>query len=250
MSKVVMATLLSWDLFSVVIFLDLICAESNNNITAIIPKNETAALGETVTLQCDGPANAVIWKRETLSFTTFSHRFWKNETTFNNLTSERMSIDPVNPLLLKIHNVQLTDTGNYSCIITGDRGLQTTTWSLTITDPNDEHKAGNDNSTGVKVSRIQRLRTEMLNLTSPLAKEPNACGDSTLKGLTQYMGSNKHTTKVVNIPAGQSCWNDVILSNFHLPWTFLHYLFYELVPLINTNKAHTVKVKNKIYKLL
>ncbi|XP_019910072.1 uncharacterized protein LOC105027886 isoform X3 [Esox lucius] len=140
MSKVVMATLLSWDLFSVVIFLDLICAESNNNITAIIPKNETAALGETVTLQCDGPANAVIWKRETLSFTTFSHRFWKNETTFNNLTSERMSIDPVNPLLLKIHNVQLTDTGNYSCIITGDRGLQTTTWSLTITDPNDEHK--------------------------------------------------------------------------------------------------------------
>ncbi|XP_019910256.2 uncharacterized protein LOC105027882 isoform X1 [Esox lucius] len=140
MSKLVMATLLSWDLLSVVIILDLVCAESSKNITAIIPKNATAALGETVTLQCDGPANAVIWKRETLSFTTFSHRFWKNETTFNNLTSERMSIDPVNPLVLKIHNVQLTDTGNYSCIITGDRGVRTTKWSLTITDPNDEYK--------------------------------------------------------------------------------------------------------------
>ncbi|XP_034142854.1 uncharacterized protein LOC105027882 isoform X2 [Esox lucius] len=193
MSKLVMATLLSWDLLSVVIILDLVCAESSKNITAIIPKNATAALGETVTLQCDGPANAVIWKRETLSFTTFSHRFWKNETTFNNLTSERMSIDPVNPLVLKIHNVQLTDTGNYSCIITGDRGVRTTKWSLTITDPNDEYK-GNDNRTGVKVSRIQKLRTEMLNLTSPLAKEPNACRDSTLKELTQYMGRNKHTT--------------------------------------------------------
>ncbi|XP_019910075.2 uncharacterized protein LOC109616702 isoform X2 [Esox lucius] len=142
MSKLVTATLLSWDLLSVVIILDLVCTESSKNIPAIIPKNETATLGENVTLQCDGLANAVIWKSETLSFTTFSHRFWKNETTFNNLTSERMSIDPVNPLVLKIHNVQLTDTGNYSCIITGDRGVRTTKWSLTITDP--KGSAGQD----------------------------------------------------------------------------------------------------------
>ncbi|KAL0963424.1 hypothetical protein UPYG_G00306260 [Umbra pygmaea] len=139
MLKVVMTTFLSWDLTSVFIMLLYNCTESTK--IATIHENATTTLGKIVTLYCNRSENVTVvtWRRETLYF---SYNYLKNKTTVNNLTSERMTVDPVNPIELKIHSVQLTDTGNYSCAITSGRGVHKTVWSLTIIDPNKDYKGG------------------------------------------------------------------------------------------------------------
>ncbi|KAJ8013169.1 hypothetical protein DPEC_G00050490 [Dallia pectoralis] len=142
MSEAVTATLLWWDLLSVFIILHLAGTDSSKNTTANFIQNETTTLGEEVTLQCNGSGNSITWTKKTLNFTTFTYRYWNNKTTLNNLTSERITVDPANLLVLKIHNVQLSDTGNYYCNPTGDQGTQIHEWRLTVTDPKPKGTAG------------------------------------------------------------------------------------------------------------
>ncbi|KAL0963423.1 hypothetical protein UPYG_G00306240 [Umbra pygmaea] len=134
-----MATHLPWDLSSV--FIMLLCYHTESTSTSTIHKNETTTLGETVSLKCYGSdfVNVVTWRRETQ---LFSYSYLRKKNNINNLTSERRTVDPVDPVELKIHRVQLTDMGNYSCITTSWRGVHTTVWSLTIIDPDDDSKGG------------------------------------------------------------------------------------------------------------
>ncbi|KAL0963422.1 hypothetical protein UPYG_G00306230 [Umbra pygmaea] len=132
-----MATHLPWDLPCVFIMLLCYCTESTKNAT--IHKNETTTLGETVTLKCNRSEYVAVveWRREKL---LFFYSYFRNKTNVNNLTSERRTVDPVDPVELKIHRVQLTDMGNYICTTTSRRGVHTTVWSLTIIDADDESK--------------------------------------------------------------------------------------------------------------
>ncbi|XP_045062614.1 uncharacterized protein LOC123481759 [Coregonus clupeaformis] len=125
-----MATLLSWDLVSVVIMLFLVCTESVGDPTKY-QKNISASLGEIVTLVCNNSVTnaSYIWKKDTVLI--FSHSGIRNKTE-RKFTSDRMSVDP--PTKLTIFNVELNDTGNYGCQVTDDQsGVRTMVWNLTIT---------------------------------------------------------------------------------------------------------------------
>ncbi|XP_041700776.1 uncharacterized protein LOC121537075 [Coregonus clupeaformis] len=125
-----MATLLSWDLVSVVIMLFLVCTESVGDPTKY-QKNISASLGEIVTLVCNNSVTnaSYIWKKDTVLI--FSHSGIRNKTE-RKFTSDRMSVD--SPTKLTIFNVELNDTGNYGCQVTDDQsGVRTMVWNLTIT---------------------------------------------------------------------------------------------------------------------
>ncbi|XP_021453469.2 uncharacterized protein LOC110520458 [Oncorhynchus mykiss] len=127
MSNIVMETLLSWDLVSVVIMLFLVSTGDSTKYQ----KNKSASLGEIVTLVCNNSETnaSYIWKKDTVLI--FSHSDKLNKTE-RNITSDRMSVDP--PTKLTIFNVELNDTGSYSCQITDDqRGVWKMEWNLTIT---------------------------------------------------------------------------------------------------------------------
>ncbi|XP_029518490.1 uncharacterized protein LOC115131005 isoform X1 [Oncorhynchus nerka] len=125
-----MATLLSWDLVSVVITLFLVYTESATNIKT----NKSASLGEDVYLVCNesmtNTTNQVIWRKDTVLILSHS----KGKITHRNFTSGRMSADSLTPTELIISIVELTDTGTYNCTVTGGRGVKTMEWNLTITD--------------------------------------------------------------------------------------------------------------------
>ncbi|XP_064870892.1 uncharacterized protein LOC115112584 [Oncorhynchus nerka] len=136
MSNIVMETLLSWDLVSVVIMLFLVSTESAGDSTKY-QKNESASLGEIVTLVCNNSETnaSYIWKKDTVLIFSHSDTLNKSERTF---TSDRMSVDP--PTKLTIFNVELNDTGSYSCQITDDQsGVRTMEWNLTITNNLTDH---------------------------------------------------------------------------------------------------------------
>ncbi|CAB1328914.1 unnamed protein product, partial [Coregonus sp. 'balchen'] len=129
-SKVIMATLLSWDLVSVVIMLFLVCTESADDRTKY-QENKSVSLGEIVTLVCNNSVKnaSYIWKKDRVLI--FSHSGIQNKTE-RKFTSDRMSVDP--PTKLTIFNVELNDTGKYDCQITDDQsGVRTMEWNLTIT---------------------------------------------------------------------------------------------------------------------
>nr|XP_046217104.1 uncharacterized protein LOC124042983 [Oncorhynchus gorbuscha] len=136
MSNIIMETLLSWDLVSVVIMLFLVSTESAGDSTKYL-KNKSASLGEIVTLVCNNSeTNATyIWKKDTVLIFSHSDTLNKSQRKF---TSDRMSVDP--PTKLTIFNVELNDTGSYSCQITDDQsGVLTMGWNLTITNNLTDH---------------------------------------------------------------------------------------------------------------
>ncbi|XP_071210934.1 uncharacterized protein [Salvelinus alpinus] len=131
-----METLLFWDLVSVVIMLFLVSTESAGDSTKYLT-NKSASLGEIVTLVCNNSETnaSYIWKKDTVLI--FSHSETLNKTE-RKITSDRMSVDP--PTKLTIFNVQLNDTGSYSCQITDDQsGVRTMEWNMTITNNLTDH---------------------------------------------------------------------------------------------------------------
>lgn len=94
-------------------------------------KNTSASFDEIVTLVCNNSETdaSYIWKKDTVLIFSHSDTLNKTERRF---TSDRMSVDP--PTKLTIFNVELHDTGSYSCQITDDQsGVRTMEWNLTIT---------------------------------------------------------------------------------------------------------------------
>ncbi|XP_070296014.1 uncharacterized protein [Salvelinus sp. IW2-2015] len=131
-----METLLFWDLVSVVIMLFLVSTESAGDSTKYLT-NKSASLGEIVTLVCNNSETnaSYIWKKDTVLIFSHSDTLNKTERKF---TSDRMSVDP--PTKLTIFNVQLNDTGSYSCQITDDQsGVRTMEWNMTITNNLTDH---------------------------------------------------------------------------------------------------------------
>ncbi|XP_029499559.1 uncharacterized protein LOC115115205 [Oncorhynchus nerka] len=127
---------LSWDLVSIVIMLFFVCTESADDSTKYL-KNKSASLGEIVTLVCNNSETnaSYIWKKDTVLI--FSHSGTKNKSQ-RKFTSDRMSVDPHRKLT--IFNVELNDTGSYSCQITDDQsGVRTMEWNLTITNNLTDH---------------------------------------------------------------------------------------------------------------
>ncbi|KAK9969701.1 hypothetical protein ABG768_027853 [Culter alburnus] len=89
--------------------------------------NKTVFVGETVTLHCNKtPVDEhLIWKMN--KSVIFSHDSYSNRTK-TNFSSNRIHINPAVPRELKIHQIQASDAGNYTCYPAAIR------WTLTITE--------------------------------------------------------------------------------------------------------------------
>lgn len=89
--------------------------------------NRTAFKGETVIFDCNGTTigrRDSGWHKDGNILFNFSPVINRSEIKY---TSDRMQVDPRNPSKLQISDVQLSDTGLYSCFPLGVR------WILTIT---------------------------------------------------------------------------------------------------------------------
>ncbi|XP_067266593.1 uncharacterized protein [Chanodichthys erythropterus] len=89
--------------------------------------NKTVFVGETVTLHCNKTPfdEDLTWKMN--NSVIFSHDSNTNKS-LTNFSSNRIHINPAVPRELKIHQIQASDAGNYTCYPTAIR------WTLTITE--------------------------------------------------------------------------------------------------------------------
>ncbi|XP_077072876.1 uncharacterized protein LOC143723892 [Siphateles boraxobius] len=88
--------------------------------------NETVFVGETVTLHCNRTPFDEDWTWKMNSSVIFSYDS-NNNNTLRNFSSNRIHINPVSREL-KIHQIQASDAGNYTCYPAAIR------WTLTITE--------------------------------------------------------------------------------------------------------------------
>ncbi|KAL7865351.1 hypothetical protein SRHO_G00105980 [Serrasalmus rhombeus] len=97
----------------------LLCADStdifNKNIHTM---NRNASQGETVVFHCNESKDEedkgadVGWRKEQILLFIYSPYY---NQTVRNYTSSRMYVDPNNPWILQISDVQPSDTGTYTC---------------------------------------------------------------------------------------------------------------------------------------
>ncbi|XP_077071877.1 uncharacterized protein LOC143723393 [Siphateles boraxobius] len=88
--------------------------------------NETVFVGETVTLHCNRTPFDEDWTWKMNSSVIFSYNS-NNNNTLRSFSSNRIHINPVSREL-KIHQIQASDAGNYTCYPAAIR------WTLTITE--------------------------------------------------------------------------------------------------------------------
>ena len=89
-------------------------------------------LGENVTLHCNGSESLIKirWEKDGIQVLLHTPRLETHHTK-TNFTSERMSVDPANPAILQISDVQVSDEGIYTCEVTDKKNVKTEKWSLT-----------------------------------------------------------------------------------------------------------------------
>ncbi|XDV30897.1 hypothetical protein PO909_033723 [Leuciscus waleckii] len=102
-------------------------SKSNQELRLLQHINKTVFVGETVTLYCNKTPfdEDFTWRMN--SSVIFSYDSTNNRTT-RNFSSNRIHINPAVSKELKIHQIQASDAGNYTCYPAAIR------WTLTITE--------------------------------------------------------------------------------------------------------------------
>ncbi|XDV30896.1 hypothetical protein PO909_033722 [Leuciscus waleckii] len=102
-------------------------SKSNQELRLLQHINKTVFVGETVTLYCNKTPfdEDFTWKMN--SSVIFSYHSTNNRT-MRNFSSNRIHINPAVSKELKIHQIQASDAGNYTCYPAEIR------WTLTITE--------------------------------------------------------------------------------------------------------------------
>ncbi|CAM4606002.1 unnamed protein product [Leuciscus chuanchicus] len=102
-------------------------SKSNQELRLLQHINKTVFVGETVTLYCNKTPfdEDFTWKIN--SSVIFSYHS-TNNITMRNFSSNRIHINPAVSKELKIHQIQASDAGNYTCYPAEIR------WTLTITE--------------------------------------------------------------------------------------------------------------------
>ncbi|XP_067300903.1 uncharacterized protein [Pseudorasbora parva] len=114
-----------WVIITLLTFID--CSKSNQEQKIQQHINKTVFVGETVTLHCNKTSydDDFTWK---MNNSVIFRQVPDFNITNTNFSSDRIYINPAAPRELKIHQIQASDAGNYSCFPAAIR------WILTITD--------------------------------------------------------------------------------------------------------------------
>ncbi|KAM4701506.1 uncharacterized protein O3C94_002451 [Discoglossus pictus] len=115
--------------------------------------------GDTVNMSCLRPPDSdrirqITWTKQNTSH-SLHFAFLKNGSngTYINFTDPRFSfLSSELPLVLEIRDAQPSDSGNYSCNITGRGGVNATTWELRVSEqkpPTSEGRRGWELSVGL-----------------------------------------------------------------------------------------------------